>query len=801
MIIYSIITKRQILLIKQVKGLIKTFPILQEGLIHKYLQHLFRILREFQTSIEEEVQLPIKIQIHIRVHQKFRIINLALQLIVNQYLICLMPINSQQEYLIILIYQSRGKIANYQVQKGLTQKVSSQEFALPVINKKNSISEIDIKNTQQRSHQSSILNHVLQSDILANQCSPPHPSQSNPKLRTTQQLYSQQTATSKILISQNKQIQQSPRFLDKISPYTNYKTDIAENDELAEYSKSESDPFDNQEISPLNLESDEQNLPSQRNMNAFYDGSTYSNQNRDIITIKGNRKSINISKGNFNDRVQQMVKESNQIQDISERSKRSQNKLNDSKNINNDTSGYQRSNVVLKKQSIPVLSTQDILQQNQFNPLNGDAQQPLKKIKQKTKKIDKKALQQQQRDNDIKKYFLANINSQLQFSNTEFSTPGSSSKFLEEYQLEEKSLLGSGGYAEVRLATHKKTGLLVAIKIYEKYKLIDPQIKQNLIREIKILSRLNHPNIMKLFESIDTLSHVYLINEYAKGLPLNDYVKSLDPQKLEEVDAQNILRQIFDALAYLHSKNMCHRDIKLENIIIDPETKIIKIIDFGFAVYSTKTLKLYCGTPTYMAPEIIAKKEYKGPPIDIWTSGIAFYIMLCGFFPFYAHTDRELGRKISQGIFHIPKELSEQSVKVLQKMLVVDPNQRASAAQILDDLNSLKDNQIQSIAQTERVDDSRLILEKKTSSQMILFEKHLDNGRGPIHKRSKPQLSPRSKTQFQCEPQILDEDTLQHLIKLGYSENDIKQNFNKETEMIGILYKRLLTLKSSNLPM
>lgn len=100
------------------------------------------------------------------------------------------------------------------------------------------------------------------------------------------------------------------------------------------------------------------------------------------------------------------------------------------------------------------------------------------------------------------------------------------------------------------------------------------------------------------------------------------------------------------AVSYLHQRNICHRDIKLENIIIDPDTKIIKLIDFGFAVYSTKPLKLYCGTPSYMAPEIISKKEYIGPPVDIWTCGIAYYTMLSGCFPFAAHTERELTRKI-----------------------------------------------------------------------------------------------------------------------------------------------------------
>lgn len=91
---------------------------------------------------------------------------------------------------------------------------------------------------------------------------------------------------------------------------------------------------------------------------------------------------------------------------------------------------------------------------------------------------------------------------------------------------------------------------------------------------------------------------------------------------------------------------MCHRDIKLENIIINPDTKQIKLIDFGFAVYSTKLLKSFCGTLNYMSPELVSKKEYKGSCLDIWTCGIVFYVMLTGIFPFAAHTDRELIRKI-----------------------------------------------------------------------------------------------------------------------------------------------------------
>lgn len=140
-------------------------------------------------------------------------------------------------------------------------------------------------------------------------------------------------------------------------------------------------------------------------------------------------------------------------------------------------------------------------------------------------------------------------------------------------------------------------------------------------------------------------------------------------------------------MAYLHSKNVTHRDIKLENIIIDKSGKI-KLIDFGFCCCTSPDtkLKVFCGTPSYMCPEIVTKKEYYGPPTDIWATGILLFALLCGQFPFKGSSDKDLYKKIARGMYNPPEHLSKESRLFLNRLLVVDPSRRSTAAQLLDDI-------------------------------------------------------------------------------------------------------------------
>lgn len=150
------------------------------------------------------------------------------------------------------------------------------------------------------------------------------------------------------------------------------------------------------------------------------------------------------------------------------------------------------------------------------------------------------------------------------------------------------------------------------------------------------MERLDHKSIAKLYEAFDTHKQVFLIMEYVSGGSLHGYLKSKDNRQMHEIEAKHLYRQVVQALYFCHQRNVAHRDIKLENILLSDDHSQVKLIDFGFStcIPNDKKVKLFCGTPSYMAPEIVSKIEYCGPPADIWASGVLFYALLCGRFPF-----------------------------------------------------------------------------------------------------------------------------------------------------------------------
>jgi len=247
-------------------------------------------------------------------------------------------------------------------------------------------------------------------------------------------------------------------------------------------------------------------------------------------------------------------------------------------------------------------------------------------------------------------------------------------------------VLGQGSYAIVKLALDKHSNQKVAVKIYEKYRLIDPRKMKNVRREIQLLENINHPNVIKMNYSFDTAKQIYIIMEYVGQTSLHSFIKGRMGKKLEELEVKRLFKEVVQGISYCHSKNIVHRDIKMENILID-DNKNIKIIDFGFSICATpdKRLNIFCGTPSYMAPEIVSKINYKGCPADIWALGILLYALLTGSFPFRGFDDKDLFKKITRGKYDTPSSMSEGSKSLLEKMLKVSPDQRIIAEQILQD--------------------------------------------------------------------------------------------------------------------
>ncbi|XP_064109499.1 MAP/microtubule affinity-regulating kinase 3-like isoform X22 [Macrobrachium nipponense] len=266
-------------------------------------------------------------------------------------------------------------------------------------------------------------------------------------------------------------------------------------------------------------------------------------------------------------------------------------------------------------------------------------------------------------------------------SSTRVSSSRSRTEEIGKYRL--LKTIGKGNFAKVKLAKHVPTGKEVAIKIIDKTQL-NPGSLQKLFREVRIMKILDHPNIVKLFQVIETEKTLYLVMEYASGGEVFDYL--VFHGRMKEKEARAKFRQIVSAVQYCHQKKIIHRDLKAENLLLDSEM-VIKIADFGFSNEFTPGNKLdtFCGSPPYAAPELFQGKKYDGPEVDVWSLGVILYTLVSGSLPFDGSNLKELRERVLRGKYRIPFYMSTDCENLLKKFLVLNPARRASLETIMKD--------------------------------------------------------------------------------------------------------------------
>ncbi|EES09124.1 hypothetical protein BDA96_05G011400 [Sorghum bicolor] len=245
-------------------------------------------------------------------------------------------------------------------------------------------------------------------------------------------------------------------------------------------------------------------------------------------------------------------------------------------------------------------------------------------------------------------------------------------------------LLGKGTFGKVHYARNLESNQSVAIKMMDKDKVLNVGLSEQIRREITTMRLVAHKNIVELHEVMATRNKIYFVMEYVKGGELFDKIEKSG--KLTEAVAHKYFQQLISAVDYCHSQGVYHRDLKPENLLLD-ENENLKVSDFGLSALSESKrqdglLHTTCGTPAYVAPEVISKTGYDGAKSDIWSCGVVLFVLVAGYLPFQGPNLMEMYRKIQNGNFRCPSWFSHKLKKLLYKILDPNPNTRISVQKI-----------------------------------------------------------------------------------------------------------------------
>ena len=243
-----------------------------------------------------------------------------------------------------------------------------------------------------------------------------------------------------------------------------------------------------------------------------------------------------------------------------------------------------------------------------------------------------------------------------------------------------KETIGKGTFSKVKLGINKSTGEKVAIKILEKRKIRSKTDQVRVERELQILKKINHINIVKIVQTKEDQNNIYIIMEF---IDYDLFLHIVNNKRLDEKESALYYFQLITGLEYIHSLNIVHRDLKPENLLLTKK-RILKIIDFGLSnfFFDNDLLFTPCGSPSYTPPEMIKGYKYNGFAVDIWSTGIILYGMLCGYLPFEERDNKALFKKIVKCKVNYPKYVSNTVQSLLKKILVENPDKRITLKEI-----------------------------------------------------------------------------------------------------------------------
>uniref|UniRef100_A0A5B6Z4M5 non-specific serine/threonine protein kinase n=1 Tax=Davidia involucrata TaxID=16924 RepID=A0A5B6Z4M5_DAVIN len=295
--------------------------------------------------------------------------------------------------------------------------------------------------------------------------------------------------------------------------------------------------------------------------------------------------------------------------------------------------------------------------------------------------------------------------------------------------------LGEGTFAKVKFARNVETGENVAIKILDKGKVLKHKMFGQIKREISTMKLIRHPNIIRMCEVMASKTKIYIVLEFVTGGELFD--KIARKGRLKEDEARKYFQQLINAVDYCHSRGVFHRDLKPENLLLDANG-VLKVSDFGLSALPQQVredglLHTTCGTPNYVAPEVISNKGYDGAKADLWSCGVILFVLMAGYLPFEESNLIALYKKIYKADFSCPPWFSSSAKKLIKRILDPNPLTRITIAEVIENEWFKKGYKPPTFEQADvSLDDVDAIFNESGDSQNFVVESREEQPAKPV---------------------------------------------------------------------